>query len=202
MASDMWTGWGIRTLSASNPAFNPYNYQTGSVWLHDNAIIALGFKRYGFDAEAAQVAHDISKAASYFHLNQLPEPYTAFRRDETTFPVQYIGANVPQAWAAGSAFMLTHAILGFMPDAPQNKLYVDHWLPGWLPDLTIEDVRIGRHMTIRQRMRVLDEWPRHEAEELAGVYAWKAPAADQTNKQSGSERGYWMSGRRSEARPS
>jgi glycogen debranching enzyme len=73
--------------SAGNPAFNPYNYQTGSVWPHDNAIIALGFKRYGFDAEAAQIAHDISKAASYFQLNQLPELYTAFRRDETTFPV-------------------------------------------------------------------------------------------------------------------
>jgi glycogen debranching enzyme len=150
MASDMWTGWGIRTLSASNPAFNPYNYQTGSVWPHDNAIIALGFKRYGFDAEAAQIAHDISKAASYFQLNQLPELYTAFRRDETTFPVQYIGANVPQAWAAGSAFMLTQAILGFMPDAPHNKLYVDPWLPEWLPDLTIQDIRVGHHkLTIR-----------------------------------------------------
>jgi hypothetical protein len=64
--------------------------------------------------------------------------------------VQYIGANVPQAWAAGSAFMLTQAILGFSPDAPQNKLYVDPWLPNWLPDLTIQDVRIGRHkLTLR-----------------------------------------------------
>ena len=150
MAPDMWTGWGIRTLSATHPAFNPYNYQTGSVWPHDNAIIAMGFKRFGFGAEAAQITHDISKAASYFQLNQLPELYTAFRRDETTFPVQYIGANVPQAWAAGSAFMLTQAMLGFMPDAPHNKLYVDPWLPGWLPDLTIQDVRIGRHkLTLR-----------------------------------------------------
>ena len=73
----MWTGWGIRTLSASIVASNPYNYQTGSVWPHDNAIIALGFKRYGFDAEVAQIAHDISKAPSYFQLNQLPELYTA-----------------------------------------------------------------------------------------------------------------------------
>ncbi len=150
MASDMWTGWGIRTLSSIHPAFNPYNYQTGSVWPHDNAIIALGFKRYGFGAEAAQIAHDISKAASYFQLNQLPELYTAFRRDETTFPIQYIGANVPQAWAAGSAFMLTQAILGFMPDAPHNKLYVDPCLPAWLPDLTIRDIRVGHYkLTIR-----------------------------------------------------
>jgi glycogen debranching enzyme len=145
MAPDMWTGWGIRTLSASHPAFNPYNYQTGSVWPHDNAIIAMGFKRYGFGAEAARIAHDISKAASYFLMNQLPELYTAFRRDETNFPVQYIGANVPQAWAAGAAFMLTQTMLGFLPDAPCNKLYVDPLLPEWLPDLKIQDLRIGRH---------------------------------------------------------
>ena len=98
MAADMWTGWGIRTLSVSNPAFNPYNYQTGSVWPHDNAIIALGFKRYGFDAEASQIAHDISKAASYFQLNQLPELYTAFLRDETTFPVQYRAYSYHRAY--------------------------------------------------------------------------------------------------------
>ena len=145
MAPDMWTGWGIRTLSADNPAFNPYNYQTGSVWPHDNAIIAMGFKFYGFAAEAARVAHDVSVAASHFLLNQLPELYTASERNESNFPVQYIGANVPQAWAAGSVFMLTQALLGFLPDAPRNKLYVDPSLPAWLPDLTVRDLRIGKH---------------------------------------------------------
>jgi glycogen debranching enzyme len=145
MAPDMWTGWGIRTLSANHPAFNPYNYQTGSVWPHDNAIIALGFKFYGFGAEAARIAHDISVAASHFQLNQLPELYTAFEREENAFPVQYIGANVPQAWAAGSAFMLTQALLGFLPDAPRNKLYVEPSLPKWLPDLTVQDLRVGKH---------------------------------------------------------
>jgi glycogen debranching enzyme len=145
MAPDMWTGWGIRTLSADNPAFNPYNYQTGSVWPHDNAIIAMGFKQYGFGAEAARVAHDVSVAASHFLLNQLPELYTASERSESNFPVQYLGANVPQAWAAGSVFMLTQAILGFLPDAPRNKLYVDPLLPAWLPDLTIRDLRISKH---------------------------------------------------------
>jgi glycogen debranching enzyme len=150
MARDMWTGWGIRTLSADHPAFNPYNYQTGSVWPHDNAIIAMGFKLYGFGAEAARVAHDVSVAASHFLLNQLPELYTASERNESNFPVQYIGANVPQAWAAGSAFMLTQALLGFLPDAPRNKLYIDPLLPAWLPDLTVRDLRIGKHqMDIR-----------------------------------------------------
>jgi glycogen debranching enzyme len=145
LAPDMWSGWGIRTLSTGNPAFNPYNYQTGAVWPHDNAIIALGCKYYGFAAEAAMIAHDISVAAGHFRLNQLPELYTAFARDEINFPVQYIGANVPQAWAAGSAFMLTQALIGFLPDAPRNRLYIDPWLPRWLPDLAVHGLRLGRH---------------------------------------------------------
>jgi glycogen debranching enzyme len=146
MAPDMWSGQGIRTLSALHPAFNPYNYQTGSVWPHDNAIIAWGFKAYGFAVEAAQVARDISEAGSYFQLNQLPELYTTLAQDIMTFPVQYIGANVPQAWAAGSVFMLMQALLGFFPDAPRNKLYLDPSLPAWLPDLTVRDLRIGKHI--------------------------------------------------------
>jgi glycogen debranching enzyme len=145
MAPDMWSGWGIRTLSAKNPAFNPYNYQTGSVWPHDNAIIAMGFKRYGFGAEVGRIARDISEAGSHFLLNQLPELYTTIARDEASFPVQYLGANVPQAWAAGSVFALMQAILGFLPDAPRGKLYVDPVLPPWLPDLTVLDLHVGQH---------------------------------------------------------
>ena len=145
MAPDMWSGWGIRTLSAKHPAFNPYNYQTGSVWPHDNAMIAVGFKRYGFGAEAARIARDISDAASHFLSNQLPELYTAIERNEKSFPVQYLGANVPQAWAAGSVFSLLHAILGLMADAPRGKLLVDPELPAWLPDLTIEDLHVAGH---------------------------------------------------------
>jgi glycogen debranching enzyme len=144
MAPDMWSGWGIRTLSALHPSFNPYNYQTGSVWPHDNAMIALGFKRYGFGAETARIARDISEAGSHFLSNQLPELYTTIERDEDSFPVQYLGANVPQAWAAGSVFTLMHAILGIVPDAPRGKLYVDPLLPAWLPDLTLLDLRVGR----------------------------------------------------------
>jgi glycogen debranching enzyme len=165
VAPDMWTGWGIRTLSANHPAFNPYNYQTGSVWPHDNAIIAAGFKFYGFGAEAARIAHDISRAAGHFSFNQLPELYTAFQRDETNFPVQYIGANVPQAWAAGSAFMLTQALLGFLPDVPRNKLYVDPLLPRWLPDLTVQDFRIGKH---RMNIRFWREGEQTEFEVIRG----------------------------------
>ncbi len=144
MRKDMWSGWGIRTLSADHPSFNPYNYQTGAVWPHDNSLIALGMRRYGFAAEAAAVARDISGAAGHFMLNQLPELYGGLQRGPTSFPVQYLGANVPQAWAAGTPFMLLQAILGIQPDAPRGKLYVDPALPDWLPDVTLTDLRLGR----------------------------------------------------------
>ena len=145
MEPDMNSGWGIRTLSAKHPAFNPYSYQNGSVWPHDNGMIIEGFKRYGFVNEAAAIAHDLTFAASHFMLDQVPELYSGVQREPTAFPVQYLGANVPQAWAAGSAFMLIQALLGIQPDAPGGKLYVDPYLPDWLPDLTLRDLRMGHH---------------------------------------------------------
>jgi len=144
MQKDMWSGWGIRTLSSDHPSFNPYNYQTGAVWPHDNSLIALGMRRYGFAAEAAAVARNISGAASHFLLNQLPELYAGLQRDPTGFPVQYLGANVPQAWAAGTPFVLLQAMLGLQQDAPRGKLYVDPALPDWLPNVTLTDLRLGR----------------------------------------------------------
>ena len=144
MRKDMWSGWGIRTLSADHPSFNPYDYQTGAVWPHDNSLIALGMRRYGFASEAAMVARDISGAARHFLLNQLPELYAGLQRDDTSFPVQYLGANVPQAWAAAAPFMLLQAMLGLQQDAPRGKLYVDPALPDWLPDVTLTDLRLGR----------------------------------------------------------
>lgn len=150
MQDDMWSGWGIRTLSSDHPSFNPYNYQTGAVWPHDNSLIALGMRRYGFAAEAAAVARDISGVASHFLLSQLPELYAGLQRDPTSFPVQYLGANVPQAWAAGAPFMLLQAMLGLQQDAPRDRLYVDPALPDWMPDVTLTDLRLGRrHFNIR-----------------------------------------------------
>jgi len=143
MAPDMWSGWGIRTLSSDNPSFNPLSYQNGSVWPHDNGLIALGFRRYGFAAEAAAVARDVFRAGSYFALNQLPELYAGMTRRDSGFPVQYLGANVPQAWAAGAVFSLIQAMLDIEPDAPRGKLRVDPVLPEWLPDVTLRDLRFG-----------------------------------------------------------
>ena len=161
LAADMESGWGIRTLSATHPAYNPYSYQNGSVWPHDNGLIALGCKRYGFAREAGQIARAISGAAGHFLLNQVPELYAGLPRRPDGFPVQYLGANVPQAWAAGSAFMLVQALLGLEPHAARGALYIDPWLPPWLPDLTLLDLRLGAH-TLDLRFWREGDTTRHE----------------------------------------
>jgi glycogen debranching enzyme len=140
---DMWSGWGIRTLSTRNPAYNPYSYQNGSVWPHDNGIAALGFSRYGYREEAGRVAADVLAAASYFTSYRLPELYAGVPRQPRGFPVQYLGANVPQAWAAGCVFHFVQAMLGIQADAPNNRLTVDPHLPEWLPDVTLRGLKIG-----------------------------------------------------------
>jgi glycogen debranching enzyme len=144
MQPDMWSGWGIRTLSSDNPAYNPFSYQRGSVWPHDNGIIALGFRRYGFASEAARVFRDVSEAASYFVSYRLPELYAGIARTPGVFPVQYAQANVPQAWAAGSVAHLLQAVLGLAGDAPNGRLLVAPVLPKWLPEVTLRGVKIGR----------------------------------------------------------
>ena len=144
MRPDMWSGWGIRTLSADHPAFNPFSYQNGAVWPHDNGIIAVGMKAYGYHDEASSVARGISEAGGYFAMHQMPELYAGIAREgDNNFPVQYPGANVPQAWAAGTSFALLQAIVGFQPDAPHGALYLDPWLPDWMPDLLLLDLRLG-----------------------------------------------------------
>jgi glycogen debranching enzyme len=140
---DMWSGWGIRTLSSNNPAFNPHAYQLGSVWPHDNSLIALGMKRYGFSTEAAFVAGGAFDAGRYFAGYRLPELYAGLQREPDSFPVQYLGANVPQAWAAGAVFQFIQAMAGLRADAPAHRLYVDPALPAWLPSLTLQNLKVG-----------------------------------------------------------
>jgi glycogen debranching enzyme len=143
MAAEMWSGWGIRTLSAKHPSYNPNSYHCGSIWAHDNGIIALGCKRYGFTPEVSRIARGISGAASHFQHYRIPEAYTGIAAEPNAFSVQYIQANVPQAWALGSIFHLLQAILGLQADAPNGRLYVDPELPKWLPDITLYQLAIG-----------------------------------------------------------
>jgi glycogen debranching enzyme len=143
MQEDMSSGWGIRTLSASHRCYNPHSYHRGSVWPHDNGIIAAGFRRYGFLREAGQLARGIWEATAYFDLYRLPELYAGLPRAGSSFPVQYLGANIPQAWAAGTILHLIRTLLGLRADAPHGRLYVAPALPHWLPDLTLSGLHCG-----------------------------------------------------------
>lgn len=146
LADDMWSGWGIRTLSSEHPAYNPFSYQTGSVWPHDNATIASGFRRYGFNAEAAQIARGLFEAAARFAANRLPELFAGLARDDGGFPVRYLAANVPQAWAASAVLRLIAVLCGIhaRSDHAGSRIYVDPALPDWLPELTLHGLRAGR----------------------------------------------------------
>jgi glycogen debranching enzyme len=143
LAPDMWSGWGIRTLSAQNPAYDPFSYQRGSVWPHDNAIIAAGMARYGLHAEAHEVARGLLDAAVRFDCYRLPEVFAGLTRAPNSFPVQYRGANIPQAWAAGAVFQIVQAMLGLEADFPNRRLYVDPCLPEWLPSLRLRGLQVG-----------------------------------------------------------
>jgi glycogen debranching enzyme len=146
LADDMWSGWGVRTLSSDHVAYNPFSYHTGTVWPHDNAMIAGGFRRYGFDAEAARVAKGLFDAAERLAGYRLPELFAGLPRHEASYPVQYLGANVPQAWAAGSIFRFIAILCGIhaVSDRDGSRIYVNPALPDWMPELTMRNLRAGR----------------------------------------------------------
>ncbi len=143
LADDMWSGWGIRTLSSLHPSYNPFSYQCGSVWPHDNAILASGFVRYGHREEAAQVARGLFDAAERFQHSRLPEVFAGLERDPGSFPAQYLGANVPQAWASGAVLHLLSALAGVAPDAHGRRLVVAPVLPPWMGEVRLRGLRVG-----------------------------------------------------------
>lgn len=145
LQEDMWSGWGIRTLSSKNPAYNPLAYQRGSIWPQDNSIIAAGFKRYGLVKEANQVIRAMFDAIERFDANRPPEVFAGLKRKgETDFPVLYPGgANIPQAWATGSIFLMLQTILGLRADATHKYLYVNPTLPEWLPEVELQHLHVG-----------------------------------------------------------
>ncbi|HZU75450.1 MAG TPA: amylo-alpha-1,6-glucosidase, partial [Dehalococcoidia bacterium] len=144
MSDAMFSGWGIRTLAEGEAAYNPIDYQVGSVWPHDNALIAAGLKRYGFDEEFERVFSAIFQAATQFRHYQLPEVFAGFSRQQYSQPVHYPVACSPQAWASGALPLLLATALGLQPDAPAQRLHVVRpALPEWLASLRIRGVRVG-----------------------------------------------------------
>jgi glycogen debranching enzyme len=121
---DMFTGWGIRTLSSNEVRFNPVGYHLGTVWPHDNSIIAAGFRRYGLDQHACRVFTAIVEASIYFPHSQLPEAFAGFARNAYGVPVRYPVACHPQAWAAGATPFLLQTALGLHPYAFDQRLEI------------------------------------------------------------------------------
>lgn len=150
-APDLFSGWGIRTLSSDHPRYNPYSYHLGSIWPVEHGTFAMGFWRYGLHERAEQIARAQFEAAALFEFHRLPELFGGHPRDERhPFPGVYPNANSPQAWSASSVFSLLQALLGLYPYAPLQMLVVDPHLPEWLPDLTLRDLRVGKaKVTIR-----------------------------------------------------
>ena len=144
MQPDVFTGWGVRTLADSEPAFNPLGYHIGSVWPHDNALLAMGLKRYGLEVELNQIATALFEAAQQFDYFRLPELFCGMQRNAQGAPVPYPVACRPQAWAAGALPMILMAILGLCPDAPRGQLFIVRpHLPPWLSQVRVRGLRVG-----------------------------------------------------------
>jgi len=142
MEPDMYSGWGIRTLASSEVAYDPQSYHNGSVWPHDNSIIAWGLKRYGYSAEANKIITSLLEASKYFDY-RLPELFCGYPRKDNEAPVIYHSTCSPQAWASGSIVLFMQTMLGLYPDAPNNFLYVKPDLPEWMKLVTIKNLVVG-----------------------------------------------------------
>jgi glycogen debranching enzyme len=144
MGPDLWSGWGVRTLSSANPAYNPYSYHRGSVWPVENATFAIGFFRFGLWDHLHRLARAMFETAALYDYQRLPELFAGHPRDaDHPFPANYAKANWPQAWSASSLYCVVQAMLGLYPYAPLRMLLLDPHLPEWLPRLTLRRLRVG-----------------------------------------------------------
>ena len=141
---DMFTGWGIRTLSSGEVRYNPLGYHIGTVWPHDNSLIANGLCRHRFYGEFSRIFSAMYEAASAYSLFRLPELFAGFDRGKHNVPIKYPVACSPQAWSAGTIPYMLAGALGYRPDALNRKLtLVNPYLPPWLNKVTIENLMVG-----------------------------------------------------------
>jgi glycogen debranching enzyme len=142
MGPDLWSGWGVRTMSAAEAGYNPLSYHNGTVWPHDNSLIAWGLARYARWAEAQRIVRRMLNASGHFD-HQLPEVFAGLPRAETPFPIAYPTAARPQAWAAGTPVLLLQHLLGLHPDRRQHQLrsVTTLELPTWAGTMRVSGIR-------------------------------------------------------------
>jgi glycogen debranching enzyme len=142
LSPEMFSGFGVRTLASSMGAYNPMSYHNGSIWPHDNALVAAGLRRYGFVEEAQQVVRGILDAAEGFG-GHLPELFCGFDRDTFPVPIPYPTACAPQAWAAATPLLLLRVLLGLEPDVPAGVVTVDPAVPAAMLPMKVDQLHLG-----------------------------------------------------------
>ena len=144
MRPHFFTGWGIRTVAQGEARYNPMSYHNGSIWPHDNALIALGLARYGLKHSVECVFKGLFDAATYMDLRRLPELFCGFRREKERGPTLYPVACAPQAWASATPFTLLEASLGLEFDAGRGEIRLRNpRLPAFLDEVVLRDLRLG-----------------------------------------------------------
>jgi glycogen debranching enzyme len=145
LGTSCFSGWGVRTVARSAARYNPISYHNGSVWPHDNAVIALGLARYGLKSSILRIFRGLFQAASYMDLRRLPELFCGFPWRQLTAPTLYPVACAPQAWASATVFALLQASLGLSFDQTGDEIRFDRpMLPDFLDHLHLRGLR-GRH---------------------------------------------------------
>ncbi len=144
LADDMFSGWGVRTLSTDERRYNPMSYHNGSVWPHDNALIAQGLARYGMKEQGAKILQGLFDASLFVDLHRLPELFCGFPRRAGEGPTLYPVACSPQSWAAAAPFMLLKAVLGLFIEGDEKRVrFAYPVLPPFLEHVEIENLSVG-----------------------------------------------------------
>ena len=145
LQDDMFTGWGVRTLSSRERQYNPMSYHNGSVWPHDTALAAVGMRSYGMPTQFVTLATAIFESVLQFDGMRVPELFCGFPRVAGYAPTRYPVACSPQAWASGVVFLLVGAMLGLRPDAADNQITLSRpTLPGWLTWVEVRGLRVSK----------------------------------------------------------
>jgi glycogen debranching enzyme len=142
-APDLFSGWGIRTLSATHAFYNPLSYHRGTVWAVEQASIVFGLRRFGFDARALDLTRALFDLAQLYPEYRIPECVGGYARSDRPTPGAYPRANTPQLWNATAFPLVVQTLLGLLPIAAADTLVLDPVLPTWIPELVLHDLRIG-----------------------------------------------------------
>ena len=144
LSEDCYSGWGVRTLSTREVRYNPMSYHNGSVWPHDNAILAAGLANYGLKDAVNRIITGLFDASMFFEFHRMPELFCGFSRREGEGPTLYPAACAPQAWAAAAGFMLLQASLGLAVDATADQVrFASPMLPPFLDEIRLQNLRVG-----------------------------------------------------------